>query len=101
MARTPNISRQTQALLMALLKSPRDWRHGYDLSLETGLKSGTLYPILMRLADQGLLESEWQESDHPGRPRHAYRLTADGVVLAREAVSSRARPRPGHRTVTA
>ena len=89
MARTPNISRQTRALLAALLKSPRNWRHGYDLSLETGLKSGTLYPILMRLADQGLLESEWQESDHPGRPRHAYRLTGEGAALARALAAPR------------
>jgi PadR family transcriptional regulator, regulatory protein PadR len=85
MARKPNTSRQTRTLLAALLDSQRTWRHGYDLSKETGLRSGTLYPVLMRLSEQGLLESRWQEADRPGLPpRHVYRLTASGLALARE-----------------
>ncbi|MGB0124937.1 MAG: PadR family transcriptional regulator, partial [Silvibacterium sp.] len=56
----------------------------YDLSRSTGLKSGTLYPLLMRLADRKLLETSW-ETVEPGRPpRHLYRLTAEGVRFARE-----------------
>jgi DNA-binding PadR family transcriptional regulator len=63
----------------------RTWRHGYDLSKETGLRSGTLYPLLMRLSEQGLLESRWQEPERSGLPpRHVYRLTASGLALARE-----------------
>jgi DNA-binding PadR family transcriptional regulator len=59
-------------------------RHGYDLMKETGLLSGTLYPLLMRMSDQGLVEAEWEAPAQPGRPpRHAYRLTAAGVQLAR------------------
>jgi len=82
-------SKQTVALLSALLTQPGKWRHGYELSKETGLKSGTLYPILMRLCDRGLLESSWQESPDPGRPpRHLYRLTRTGVALARELARS-------------
>jgi DNA-binding PadR family transcriptional regulator len=97
MPRTPNVSRQTRAVLAALAAKPSAWRHGYDLAQETGLKSGTLYPLLMRLADQGLLESEWRPSDKPGRPpRHAYRLTKAGVALARE----RAEPSPAPRRRT-
>ena len=54
---------------------------------ETGLKSGTLYPLLMRLADDGLLESEWHPPVPPARaPRHAYRLTAAGRAFARAAI---------------
>jgi DNA-binding PadR family transcriptional regulator len=84
MPRPPNISAQTRAVLAALLVHSSAWRHGYDLARETGLKSGTLYPLLARLADQGLLEAEWRPSLTPGRPpRHAYRLTAEGVALAR------------------
>jgi len=72
MPRTRNISPQTQTLLAVLAEQPQAWRYGYDLSKQTGLKSGTLYPILMRLADQGLLESEWRASQIQGRPpRHA------------------------------
>lgn len=52
---------------------------------ETGLLSGTLYPLLMRMTDQGLVEAEWREPAQPGRPaRHAYRLTAAGLALALE-----------------
>jgi DNA-binding PadR family transcriptional regulator len=48
------------------------------------MKSGTLYPILIRLAEQGLLEAQWQPAAAPGRPpRHAYRLTPVGAQLAR------------------
>jgi len=50
---------------------------------ETGLLSGTLYPLLMRMTDQGLVEAEWRDPAQPGRPaRHAYRLTAAGFALA-------------------
>ena len=63
---------------------PRTWQYGYQLSKETGLSSGTLYPLLIRLSDQGMLESQWQEPECPGKPpRHAYRLTSNGVALAR------------------
>jgi PadR family transcriptional regulator, regulatory protein PadR len=85
MPRKPNNSRQTRALLAVLLDRSQIWRHGYDLSKETGLRSGTLYPLLMRLSEQGLLESRWQEPERPGLPpRHVYRLTASGLALARE-----------------
>jgi len=82
-------SRQTVALLAALMEQPRTWQHGYELSKLTGLKSGTLYPILMRLSDQGLLVSRWKDAERPGRPpRHVYRLTATGLALAREQVEA-------------
>ncbi len=85
MPRKPNNSRQARALLAALLERSRTWRHGYDLSKETGLRSGTLYPLLMRLSEQGLLESRWEEPERPGLPpRHVYRLTASGLALARQ-----------------
>jgi DNA-binding PadR family transcriptional regulator len=85
MTRAPNISRQTRLILAALLAQPQAWRYGYDLSKETGLKSGTLYPLLIRLSDQRLLEAEWRQPIQPGRPaRHAYRLTDQGAALARD-----------------
>jgi PadR family transcriptional regulator PadR len=59
------------------------WQHGYELCRQTGIQSGTLYPLLVRLAAQGQLEAEWQAPKEPGRPaRHAYRLTASGRQLA-------------------
>jgi PadR family transcriptional regulator PadR len=89
MPRPPNASRQTYLLLAALLEQPRTWRHGYELAKETGLKSGTLYPLLMRLSDQGMLDARWQDSDLAGKPpRHMYRLTAGVLALAREQRAS-------------
>jgi PadR family transcriptional regulator, regulatory protein PadR len=78
------LSPQTLQVLDAFLVSPRDWKYGYDISRNTGLKSGTLYPILMRMADRKLLETSW-ETTEPGRPpRHMYRFTPDGLRFARE-----------------
>jgi DNA-binding PadR family transcriptional regulator len=85
MSRFRRPSPQTLAALAAFLEAPRTWRHGYELSAATGLKSGTLYPLLMRLSKQGMLESDWRDSDQPGRPaRHVYRLTLDGLAFARQ-----------------
>jgi PadR family transcriptional regulator, regulatory protein PadR len=81
-------SPQTLAVLMALGGQPSAWQHGYALARETGLKSGTLYPILIRLADRGLVEACWQDEPVPGRPRrHLYRLTADGLASATTALA--------------
>jgi PadR family transcriptional regulator, regulatory protein PadR len=83
----PGFSPQTLAVLAALCAQPTAWQHGYALARETELKSGTLYPILIRLADRGLVEACWQEEPTPGRPRrHLYRLTADGLASATAAL---------------
>jgi len=79
-------SAQTLAVLAALAESPAHWWHGYDIAKRTDLKSGTLYPILIRLAERGLLESSWEEDQPAGRPRrHLYRLTSEGVAAASAA----------------
>jgi PadR family transcriptional regulator PadR len=83
MPRRPHSSPQARLLFAALLERPDLWRHGYDLSRETGLKSGTLYPLLIRLTENGLLEAEWRPAVPPARvPRHAYRLTGEGKAFA-------------------
>ena len=92
MSRRP--SRQTVAVLAAMAVEPAEWRYGYELGQEVELKAGSLYPILMRLGDRGLLESRWEMNPAGGRPaRHLYRLTAAGVAAAAEAVApTAARP---------
>jgi PadR family transcriptional regulator, regulatory protein PadR len=78
-------SKQTRNLLGLMLSMRVQWLHGYELAEQCGLRSGTLYPILMRLSDRGMLESRWEPSLHPGRPlRKLYRLTAQGVSYAKE-----------------
>ncbi len=74
----------TLKLLRALAVQPDARRYGYELMQMTGLASGTLYPILMRLSDNGLLVSEWERLEHNGRPpRHLYRLSAGGLAFTR------------------
>jgi PadR family transcriptional regulator, regulatory protein PadR len=93
MPRNRRPSKQMRLLLEALSGGAQDWRHGYDLMKETGLLSGTLYPLLMRMAEQGLIEAEWREPAQPGRPaRHVYRLTGAGFALARTLASGAAQP---------
>ena len=102
MTRGRRPSSQTIAVLSALAAAPDTWRYGYELAAEVGLASGSLYPILMRLSDRGLLESTWEERPPRGRPpRHLYRLTAAGVAVASEcaerpraSTEGAVRPRP-------
>jgi PadR family transcriptional regulator PadR len=92
--RTRRPSPQTVLVLAALAADPSAWRHGYELGQEVGLKAGSLYPILMRLSDRGLLEATWETGSPPGRPpRHLYRLTSAGAQLAEDAC--RTAPQPG------
>ncbi len=81
-------SEQTLQVLRQFLESPREWKYGYDISRTTGLKSGTLYPILMRLAERELLEADWENAEAGKPPRHIYRLTPGGLQYARQEVES-------------
>lgn len=87
--RTRRPSPQTVAVLRALVKDPGRWRHGYDLCTELGMQAGSMYPILIRLADRGLLETMWETERVPGRPaRHLYRLTGAGRAYATSAAAA-------------
>jgi PadR family transcriptional regulator, regulatory protein PadR len=99
MPRTRRPSPQTAAVMRALLAQPDEWRYGYELGREVGLKAGSLYPILIRLTERELLEARWEEhsSESSGRPpRHLYRLTGAGrelaIRLAPEPAPARHRP---------
>ena len=56
------------------------YRHGFDIAAATGLRGGTVYPILRRLEDEGMTTSQWEDverSRDSGRPaRKYYRLSA-------------------------
>jgi DNA-binding PadR family transcriptional regulator len=71
-------SPQTINVLQALAADPARWRYGYDLATEVHLKSGSLYPILVRLADRGLLDTSWEPGQGSRPPRHLYRLSPAG-----------------------
>jgi PadR family transcriptional regulator PadR len=91
MADGPRFSAQTLSVLAALEADPTAWLHGYLLAKQTGLASGTLYPILIRLAERRLIEAQWEDGQPAGRPRrHLYRLTAGGLAAARTALAQAA-----------
>jgi PadR family transcriptional regulator, regulatory protein PadR len=97
---------QTQLVLRAMLAEPAARRYGLQLCEETGLPSGTIYPIVARLEQLGWVESSWEDPrEHvaEGRPRRRYyRLTADGAQEARDALARvyRARKKPRLGAVT-
>jgi DNA-binding PadR family transcriptional regulator len=70
------------ALVLAVLSQLRSAQYGYSLRqalAEQGMpiEEGTLYPLLRRLEDQGLLASDWRIDDGP--PRRYYKLNAKGI----------------------
>ncbi len=85
--KTPRLSPETLLVLERFVERPGDWRYGYELSRGTGLKSGTLYPILMRLEKHSLLEARWVATEDGVPPRHTYRLTPNGLELARSKLA--------------
>src|SRR3954468_14569162 len=101
MVRQRRPSAQTVLVLDALAVEPDTWRYGYELGKEVGLKAGSLYPILIRLTERGLLEARWEEQHEAsaGRPpRHLYRLTGSGRELAASLAAEAVRaPQPAHR----
>lgn len=85
MARARTLSAHARTVLAVLLGAGGAWSHGYEIAQRAGIKSGTLYPLLIRLEAQGYLEAQWQQPAEGGRPpRHAYRLTETGVRLAHD-----------------
>jgi len=73
-----------ERVLRAFLDNPAEPRYGYDLMKAAGLPSGTLYPILARLEGQKLVASAWETPEQEGqRPRRYYRLTGEGIRVAR------------------
>jgi len=88
-------SRQTLALLTAFAERPRTWQHGYELSKETGLKSRTLYAILLRQMPRpdynpdvihGRATPIVGEDDEPGPADERQREAPDGDPLYDDAM---------------
>jgi PadR family transcriptional regulator PadR len=94
----PRMTAPVLKVIFALLAEPDGEHYGLELMQETGLPSGTLYPILMRLDRAGWVTSRWEELDPvaEGRPnRRYYRLTAEGVAVARAEVDAMRARMPG------
>lgn len=91
MGNAPRMTLQTQLVLKALLVDIQTERYGLELARESGLPSGTIYPILARLETAGWISSGWEkidESKEGRRRRRYYKLTGDGVKQAASALES-------------
>jgi DNA-binding PadR family transcriptional regulator len=82
-------STPTRLVFQAFLDAPSEETYGFELAEATGLPSGSLYPILRRLEDEGWLAARWEvvETGPQRRRRRYYRLTAEGRRVARGATA--------------
>jgi PadR family transcriptional regulator PadR len=77
-------------LIVAVLAQLRREHYGYTLrkdlaTLGVEMDEGTLYPLLRRLEDQGLLESEWREENN--RRKRFYKLSRDGRQILKQLLA--------------
>lgn len=84
------IGKQTVKVLKEFFENPRHPQYGFGLMRATGVKSGSLYPILDQLISRGWLESFGEDIDEhaEGRPRRRlYRLTGLGQTEGWKAIT--------------
>ncbi|MBN8432235.1 PadR family transcriptional regulator [Microbulbifer salipaludis] len=71
------------ALTLAVLLALAEPHYGYSLRKKLArqgleIDEGTLYPLLRRLEEQGLLSSYWQQEE--GRKRRFYQIDSSGEI---------------------
>src|SRR6266851_1153679 len=84
------LSKASAKVLMEFLANPKQDQYGFGLMKATGVKSGSLYPILDRFEDLRWIEGYDEVIDQraEGRPRRRlYRLTGIGRPAAKQAVT--------------
>ena len=73
------------------------FRYGFDILDVTGLPSGTVYPILRRLEEEGLVSADWEDvaiaREEQRPPRRYYEVTPAGHVLLKTALARYEVPR--------
>jgi PadR family transcriptional regulator PadR len=80
---------QTLKVLRNFLDDPGHQLSGAQICKVTGMSSGTVYPILIRLEEQGILHSKWEEGNPEllGRPRRRfYRISETGLLAVGAAL---------------
>lgn len=93
MGGTPRMTTASKLVLSALADSAPDESYGLDIAKATGLRSGSLYPILQRFEERGWVESRWEELDESAagrRRRRYYSLTGLGVTVVHELDNAQA-----------
>jgi PadR family transcriptional regulator, regulatory protein PadR len=90
MTENPRLTHATLKVLACMMARHHSEVSGSQVAVVTGLASGSLYPILLRLERAGWLKSRWEKIDpkQAGRPRRRlYKITAVGAAQTRAAVS--------------
>jgi PadR family transcriptional regulator PadR len=81
--------RMTYATARVLQALDAGISHGFDIADATGLRGGTVYPILRRLEAEGLVSSSWEAATigrREGRPsRKYYRLLIAAKPVVKQA----------------
>lgn len=88
------LTRSTRLILEFLLErhlEPDGLTWGFEIANDTGLKGGTVYPVLSRLLDEGWLEAFWDNGTSSGPRRRMYRLTSSGATAAARLLNERGR----------
>jgi hypothetical protein len=87
----PRLTHASLKVLRAFLDSPSVKLSGVEVYKQSGVFTGTLYPLLLRFETAGWLKSEWEDVDpkEVGRPRKRfYWLTPTGRARANAALAS-------------
>ena len=86
----PRTARMTYPTAIVLFAVAHGFRYGFDIIDASGLRSGTVYPVLRRLEDAGLLRSRWERVQaaraEQRPPRRYYQITGAGAEALREAL---------------
>jgi len=85
MKQKPDVQQGTLALMVLKTLDVLGPLHGYGIARRIeqisgdllSVNQGTLYPVLLRLEQEGAIESDWGASENNRRARY-YRLTRDG-----------------------
>lgn len=90
MAHRIRITTPTLMVMQAIAQGYDGDVYGLLISQETGLGTGTIYPILERLEEAGWIEGRWEGEQPSGRPRRRfYKLTNLGRVSLDSALAAR------------
>jgi PadR family transcriptional regulator, regulatory protein PadR len=85
MKQKTDVKQGTLALMVLKTLEVLGSQHGYGIARRIeqisgdllSVNQGTLYPVLLRLEQEGAIESDWGASENNRRARY-YRLTRDG-----------------------
>jgi transcriptional regulator len=85
MKQKPDVQQGTLALMVLKTLEVLGPLHGYGIARRIeqisgdllSVNQGTLYPVLLRLEQEGAIESDWGASENNRRARY-YRLTREG-----------------------